>query len=143
MFAATHVTFLPSVLVFLLVEVGVPAGHAGQGVGVGGGGLHHVGVFGGGEVRDEGFPSGYGWRVHRRRVTQVVVLQPGLAVNNSGRSHGLHRPHLPLHCVHPLVLLRLTLGHLLALPGLLLLLGVVPPPVLLALRAGGPRAAPV
>ena len=79
-------------------------------------------------------------------MTEVVILQSGLlAVNNTGRSHGLHRLGVPPDCVHHGVLLGLTLRHDLAAHGVqvLLLRVVVPPPLLLTLGAGGSSAASV
>ena len=74
-------------------------------------------------------------------MTEVVILQSGLlAVNNTGRSHGLHRLGVPPDGVHhgQTVVLSLTVGHNLAAHGVqvLLLRVVVPPPVLLTLIAG-------
>ena len=77
-------------------------------------------------------------------MTEVVILQSCLlAVNNTGRSHGLHRLGVPPDGVHHGVLLGLTLRHDLAAHGVQLLRVVVPPPLLLTLGAGGSSAASV
>ena len=81
-------------------------------------------------------------------MTQVVILQSALLpVNNTGRSHWLHRLGVSLDGVHhgDTFVLRLTVRHGLAAHGVqvLLLRVVVPPPLLLALVAGRSATATV
>ena len=149
MFTVTNVAFLPPGLVFLLVYVAFPAGHTWESVrggsgtaAVGPGGWLCAGLLGVGLVGDVRLPPGYSGRVGGWWVAEVVVLQPTMAVYNTGRSHWLRRLHVSLDGVHAIIL-RLAVRHTLVVPGLLLLFRVVPPPLLLTLGAGGASAASV